>query len=266
MLVSDIIQALLRWAHIIAGITWIGHLFFFNWVNGSFTAALDAATKKNVVPELMPRALYWFRWGAAWTWITGVGLLVVVFYHGKMMFDPGVGWGTGAFVMLAVTFLSPLIYDPIAKSGLAKSGSTMFWTGVVLSTALLAAYVMFGEFTYRAAVIHVGATFGTLMAFNVWYRIWPAQQKIIPAIKNGEAPDAALAGMAGLRSKHNTYMSIPLVWAMINQHTAVSFNSPEMGSLAVGDAYLPLSFTGAVIIGWWFCAWCYKKGASIKGF
>jgi uncharacterized membrane protein len=114
-----------------------------------------------------------------------------------------------------------------------------------------------GEFTYRAAVIHVGATYGTLMAFNVWFKIWPAQQKIIPAIKSGSAPDAALAGMAGLRSKHNTYMSIPLVWAMINQHTAGSFTS-----IIYPGASLILS----VAVGWWFCSLMYKKGAAVKGF
>ena len=69
-------------------------------------------------------------------------------------------------------------------------------------------------------MIHVGAMFGTTMAFNVWFRIWPAQQKIITAIKNGQAPDAALVGLAGLRSRHNTYMSAALIWTMISLHTS----------------------------------------------
>src|SRR3989442_3107777 len=58
-----------RWIHIVAGIVWIGHLYFFNFVNGPFAATLDADTRKKVVPQLVPRALYWFRWGAAWTWV-----------------------------------------------------------------------------------------------------------------------------------------------------------------------------------------------------
>jgi uncharacterized membrane protein len=102
---SDFIQALLRWAHIIAGITWIGHLYFFNWVNGPFTGTLDKETKQKVVPELMPRALFWFRWGAAWTWITGFFLLALVYYHPwrQMMFEPGpdAAWSAGAGVMVA---------------------------------------------------------------------------------------------------------------------------------------------------------------------
>src|SRR5688572_28604465 len=77
----DVIQSLLRWIHVAAGIVWIGHLYFFNWVNANFAPTLDAESKKKVVPELMPRALFWFRWGAAFTWVTGVILLLLVFYH-----------------------------------------------------------------------------------------------------------------------------------------------------------------------------------------
>ncbi len=71
------LEAIFRWLHIVAGIVWIGHLYFFNFVNAPATAKLDGATKKAVVPELMPRALFWFRWGAAWTWFTGVLLLLL---------------------------------------------------------------------------------------------------------------------------------------------------------------------------------------------
>ena len=69
---------LLRWLHFFFGIMWIGHLYFFNFVNAPFAPTMDAATRQKVVPELMPRALYWFRWGAAWTWVTGVLLLLLV--------------------------------------------------------------------------------------------------------------------------------------------------------------------------------------------
>src|SRR5215212_1766344 len=87
--VNDVLQLLFRWAHVVAGVTWIGHLYFFNWVNGPMAAKLDAATKKAVVPELMPRALFWFRWGAAWTWITGFVLAGLVYYQTReVLFDP----------------------------------------------------------------------------------------------------------------------------------------------------------------------------------
>ena len=74
---SEYMHAIFKWFHVIAGVLWIGLLYFFNWVNGHFAATLDADTKKKVVPELMPRTLYWFRWGAAWTWITGILLSLI---------------------------------------------------------------------------------------------------------------------------------------------------------------------------------------------
>ena len=67
----EILSALFRWTHVLFGIIWIGLLYFFNFVNAGFAATMDGDTKKKVVPELMPRALYWFRWGAAWTWVSG---------------------------------------------------------------------------------------------------------------------------------------------------------------------------------------------------
>ena len=82
----DVLNALFRWLHIIAGVVWIGHLYFFNFVNIPFAAKMkEAGASKTVVPELMPRALFWFRWGAAWIWITGVLLLLIVFYHGGVL-------------------------------------------------------------------------------------------------------------------------------------------------------------------------------------
>ena len=117
-----------------------------------------------------------------------------------------------------------------------------------------------GGFGYRAVNIHLGALFGTNMAFNVWFRIWPAQQKIITAIKNGEAPDAALLGLAGLRSKHNTYMSVPLVWTMHNQHHVTA-------PTALGILKYLMGFTNVNGNPWWHIVWqLYKKSAMIKGF
>ena len=77
---SRILEALFRWVHVVAGVLWIGLLYFFNWVNGPFAKTLDSETKPKVVPELLPRALYFFRWGAAYTWLSGLLLLGVVYY------------------------------------------------------------------------------------------------------------------------------------------------------------------------------------------
>ena len=102
----EALEAIFRWMHVLAGIIWIGHLYFFNWVNGPLQAKLDGPTKKAVNPELMPRALYWFRWGAAYTWFTGVLLLMLVYYHGQQLLASGADWSAGAIVMIVVTFLS----------------------------------------------------------------------------------------------------------------------------------------------------------------
>ena len=89
----ELIQPIFKWLHIIAGVMWIGLLYFFNFINGHFAATMDGDTKKKVVPELMPRALYWCRWGAAWTWATGLILLLVVYYHGGLTFDESSNFG-----------------------------------------------------------------------------------------------------------------------------------------------------------------------------
>src|SRR4028119_982983 len=116
--VNDVMQLVLRWGHVVAGIIWIGHLYFFNWVNANFVKVLDGPTKKLVVPELMPRALFWFRWGAAWTWITGLLLGGLVYYHSRIVFeDPSAGnpwlWLAIVVVILIVGFLA---YNAIMKA------------------------------------------------------------------------------------------------------------------------------------------------------
>src|SRR3990172_5222310 len=117
MEISGVLNALFRWVHIIAGTVWIGHLYFFNFVNIRFAALMkDAGVAKTTVPQLMPRALFWFRWGAAWTWITGVVLLMLVFYHGGIMFDGEGGWGAGVFISLATVFGGFVVYDVLYKN------------------------------------------------------------------------------------------------------------------------------------------------------
>ena len=248
----EALEALFRWVHIVAGIFWIGHLYFFNFVNGPFEGTLDADGKKKVVPQLRPRALYWFRWGAAWTWITGFLLILMVFYHGQLVFDMGGTWNTLAFVMVAVTFLAFAVYDPLASQEFAKNNKQMAGVAFVLVVLVVLGYKQAG-FGYRAYVIHLGALFGTLMAANVWMRIWPAQKQIIAAIRDGQAPPADKVAMAGQRSRHNVYMSVPLVWMMINSHTTVPF--------ATSVVYLLVIVAGA----WGVTMWLYKKAAALKG-
>ena len=215
----NVVESSFRWVHVVAGVLWIGLLYFFNWVNSAFAPTLDAESKKKVIPELLPRTLFWFRWGAAYTWISGLFLLALVYYHGKAVLeDPVTGsFTTMTWVGLAIALLGVFAYDILVKTALS-SPQAAFFGGWILASVYYYFARDIADMSYRGAAIHTGALFGTCMAFNVWYRIWPAQQKIITAIKNGQAPDGDLVKLAGTRSKHNTYMSVPLIFTMISQH------------------------------------------------
>lgn len=251
----DVLSVLFRWLHVAAGIVWIGLLYWFNFVNTPFAPTMDAETKKKVVPELMPRALYWFRWGAAYTWVTGVLLLALVFYHGGLMFEHQErGWDASAIIMLLVTFGAFALYDALAKSPLGKEVRSLGAVGFVLIAAVMYLMMDWAGYSYRAYNIHIGAMFGTIMAANVWMRIWPSQKKIITAVKEGATPDPAAVALVGARSKHNTFLSVPLIYTMINMHTTVP------------GANSPLYLLGAIVLGWLVVQWTYKKSAKIKGF
>ena len=248
------LEALFRWIHIVAGIIWIGLLYFFNFVNGPFATTMDPDTRKKVVPQLMPRALYWFRWGAAWTWVTGVLLVLLVFYHGREVF-PGIrGFTVPDIVMILVTFLAFAVYDPLWKSSLAKDARVGAAVSYVLVVVVVLLYIHWAGFSYRGYVIHTGAMFGTIMAANVWMRIWPLQRRIITAVKEGAAPDPGWAPLAGLRSRHNVYMSVPLVWTMINSHTTTPFASS------------PIYLFIVILVGWGAVYLLYKKAPKVPGF
>ena len=260
MEISDFLQVLFRWIHIIFGIIWIGLLYFFNFVNGPFQATLDGPTKQKVNPELLGRAFFWFRWGAAWTWITGILLLTLVFYHGGLMFNWGTSWSLPAGILIALTFAAPFLYDLLAKQ-FGKNAKVFGTIGFALIALYSILYIYAGDFSYRSFLIHIGVALGSIMAFNVWYRIWPSQTSILTAVKNGQAPDAALVALAGQRSRHNTYMSVPLFYTMINSHT-VGFS----GSLFGIDRGLEYTiFFLVVLIGWHLVFQFYKKSAKVTG-
>ena len=247
---SPWMELIFRWTHVVAGVLWIGLLYFFNWVNTQVAPKLSAEAKKEVLPLVIPRTLYFFRWGAAFTWITGILLLGLV-YH----MNPG-QWGQGEnevananWYGLGMMFVSLLIYDIMWKkmSGNAAVGLSLVLVGVLCYT--------FSEclnYPAHTMMIHLGATFGTMMAFNVWFRIWPAQRKIITAIAAGEAPDGVLAGLAGLRSKHNTYMSVPLIYTMLATHNTPMWEHGWIGMVVV------------VVIGWLVTSFIYKLSAGDK--
>jgi len=178
------------------------------------------------------------------------------------MFDAGTNVTGLTHLMILITFVSVFAYDYLYNSGLIKDVRVMTIVTFILIAGIIYLMKFYGGFSYRAFNIHLGALFGTNMAFNVWFRIWPAQQSIITSIKNGEAPDGNLAALAGLRSKHNTYMSVPLIWTMMNQHTTVFAG----GNFGVTESTNWLVLLIMIALGWHLVFQLYKKSATIKGF
>jgi len=248
---SEWLNAIFRWAHVVAGVMWIGHLWFFNFVNAQLAKTYDADSRKKVVPELMPRALYWFRWGAAYTWVTGILLLFIVYWFGGVMVDAEQKMGPHAAggIGLVLILIGFVVYDVLWK---AIKNET---AGAVISFVLVAvfAFVLTRFMSGRAMYIHVGGLFGTIMAANVWMRIWPNQRKIIAGVKGtGPAADPSVVALAGLRSKHNTYMSVPLMFLMVSNH----FPSMYGGDL---NWVILLIF---VAVGWAVTKFLYQKSAT----
>ena len=147
-----------------------------------------------------------------------------------------------------------MIYDMMAKSPLGKDPK-VFAAICFIAVCLLIWVSQQVGIGYRGSLIYVGALFGTTMAMNVWMRIWPSQKKIINGIKTGPPADASIVALAGTRSKHNTYMSVPLVWAMINSHST-ALDSPS--------AWLIMPVL--ILVSWGVVMMTYKKAAKIKGF
>jgi uncharacterized membrane protein len=226
-----------RWIHVFAGILWIGQTYFFTWLDGRLTEEEAGGrenptaqvwmvhsggfyvVEKQTVPELPPQKLHWFRWEAALTWVSGMVLLIMVYYMGGALVDDSVAnirVGTGVAIGIGLLVVAWFVYDLMWQSPVGRSEMVFAAVSFVLVAAI--AFGLTRVLSGRAAYIHIGAMFGTLMAANVWMRILPAQRQMIAALKEGKKPDAALAARAKLRSKHNTYMVVPVVFLMVSNH------------------------------------------------
>jgi uncharacterized membrane protein len=256
--VNEWLNLFARWFHVFAGILWIGTTYFFTWLDGQLTAEERAAATGEraeiwmvhsggfyvVQKEKKPgtRTLHWFRWEAALTWLSGMFLLVLIYYMGGALVDKDVrdiSVGAGAAIGIGLLIVAWVVYDLMVQSTLGKN-EILF---AVISYALVVG-VAFGlaqVFSGRAVYIHVGAMFGTIMAANVWMRILPTQRRMIAATKEGKTPDANLAARAKLRSKHNTFMVVPVVFTMISNH---------FPSTTYGDKYNWAILSILVLLGW----------------
>ena len=223
--VQEWLNLAFRWAHIFAGVLWIGATWYFTWLDRRFhTTDPDEVWMvhsggfyqvRKVQSPSPTHTLHWFKWEAAWTWGTGLVLLVVVYYLGGLMSDgePGklnnaqaIGAGVGFLIV------SWLLYDLV----LARNNKVAMIAGLALIMA--SAYFLNRIMAPRAAFMHVGAALGIMMAANVWQRIIPAQKQMV----SGGVPDPRLADRAKTRSKHNTYLIMPVLLIMISNHFPVA--------------------------------------------
>jgi uncharacterized membrane protein len=259
---SEWLNLLLRWIHVFAGIMWVGTTYYFTWLDARLTeeekAALNTGTTAQVwmvhsggfyvverrkTPDLVSRTLHWFRWEAGTTWLSGFALLVLVYYlGGGALIDPDVrdlSLGVAVALGIGIIFACGFVYDMMMLSPLGRNEKLFAAIAYVL--IVVVAFGLTRVFSARAAYIHLGAIFGTIMAANVWMHILPAQKKMIAALKEGRKPDERLSAQAKLRSKQNTFMAVPLVFTMISNH---------FPGVTYGDRYNWIILSVLVLLGW----------------
>jgi len=236
--VSEWSNLILRWIHVLAAIFWIGQTYYFSKLEGRMQldeeAARDAGrtpqvwmvhsgsfsvVDKQTSPKLLPTKLYWFRWEALITWVSGFLLLGLLYYSGGLLLDDSVssiGMGGAVAIGLGTLIVGFTVYEGLWMSPLGRSPLAAAAVCYLLVVAL--AYGLTHVISGRAAYIHVGALFGTIMTANVWMRILPASRKMLKAMREGKPVDMTLGEQAKMRTIHNTYMTVPLIFLMISNH------------------------------------------------
>jgi uncharacterized membrane protein len=209
----------LRWAHLLGGIAWIGLLYWFNLVNVNFQKEIDAAVKGKVNPPLLSRSLWWFRWAAVVTWVTGVIYYAILLNTENIDAKMGIVLGVWVVAWLLLAFL----YRMAVGGGFLKDGRVLAVVAVLV--VLAAAWVVVGSVrqggSNRTVAIGVGGGLGTIMFMNVWMIIWPLQKKIIAATRataeSGTPAPADVPKWARrvvLASRTNAWLSIPMLFFM----------------------------------------------------
>ncbi|CAH6806057.1 Urate_ox_N domain-containing protein [Vibrio chagasii] len=242
--ITEWLNLAIRWIHMIVGVAWIGASFYFVWLENNLNrvnpktglsgdlwaihgGGIYHLEKYKLAPPEMPEHLHWFKWEAYFTWITGVCLLGVVYYLNAEIYliAPGSGLDSTTAIAIGIgSFVAGwFIYDLLCDSPLGK---TPVLLGVVLFVLLVAAtYGLTQVFSGRGAYIHVGAIIGTIMVGNVFRVIMPAQRNLVKAIEEKREPDPALPAKGLLRSRHNNYMTLPVLFIMISNHFPSTYGS-----------------------------------------
>lgn len=260
--ISEWLNLIFRWVHVFAGIMWVGTTYYFTWLDARLTEEEKAAAntgnsaqvwmvhsggfyvvERRKIPDLVSRTLHWFKWEAGTTWLSGFALLIFVYYiGGGALVDPDVrelSVGVATAIGIGVIIGGWIVYDVLMLSPLGKNEVAFAVVAYLMIVGL--SFSLTKVFSGRAAYIHVGATFGTIMAANVWQRILPAQRKMIAALKAGQKPDDKLSAQAKLRSKQNTFLAVPVVLIMISNHYP---------GVTYGDRYNWIILSALVLVGW----------------
>jgi uncharacterized membrane protein len=254
----------LRWAHVIVGVAWIGASLYFIWLDNHLEATSDPriagelwaihgggfyrVEKFKLAPARMPATLHWFKWEAYWTWITGFALLAIMYYADAELYliDPQVmplSKPAAIGIALATLVGGYAIYEGLCRSPLGKNDALL--SAVLLILLFFAAWGLTRIFSGRGAFIHYGAILGTIMVANVAHVIIPGQRRMVEAMKAGREPDPRDGLIGKQRSVHNTYFTLPVVFAMIANHYATVFGH-RWGWLSL----VALTIAGALVRVW----------------
>ena len=251
--ILDWANLLLRWVHVITAIAWIGSSFYFVFLDSSLTPPVDEDLKRQGVsgelwavhgggfyhpvkfagaPPLLPSHLHWFYWESYSTWLSGFSLFTVSYLWsaGTYLIDKSVmDWSPSAAIAVALSFLVVfwLAYDGICRSfGQRKNGDAIVGALVAILVAL-AAWLACHWFAGRAAFLLVGAMIATSMSANVFFWIIPGQKTVVADIKAGKPIDPIHGKRGKQRSVHNTYFTLPVLFAMLSGHYSFTYTHPQ---------------------------------------